>query len=153
MQEYTDDLIAWWAQDYSLPMYDDGIIYYKAPKSHYRKVFKRIERQTGLNFERVRNPDKAEIICEVKYEDDGYYGYAAFNTAVPGKFRLSVDGKKRRYKKTMAHEIGHALGLGHTDNTRQDTVMSYGSYWQDNKYLSPTDLSAISEIFPINYLT
>ena len=149
MQGFTDDLIGWWAQDYSLPMYDDGIIYYKAPKSHYRKVFKRIEKQTGLNFERVRNPDKAEIICEIKYEDDGYYGYTAFNTAAPGKFRLSVDNKKRRYKKTMAHEIGHALGLGHPDHSRQDTVMSYGSYWKDNKYLSPIDLLAISEIFSI----
>ena len=155
MREFTDNLIAWWAEDSSLPMYDDGIIYYKAPKSHYRKVFKKLERKTGLNFERVKRIDDAEIVCEIEYIDDDINGYGYFNTKFKDKWHLTVDGRGQYYRKTMAHEIGHALGLDHPDHSRTDTIMSYGSdrYNRKNVFFRDVDIAAISQIFPINDLT
>ena len=155
LADYTDDLIGWWAERASLPMYDDGVIYYKAPKSHYRKVFKKLERKTGLNFKRVKKIDNAEMICEIENIDDGANGYAYFNTKFKNKWYLTVDGKSRYYRKTMAHEIGHALGLDHPDHSRTDTIMSYGSdrWKRENEFFRDVDIAAISQIFPVNDLT
>ena len=150
-----DELIGSWSQSMSAPMLDDGVIKYVAPKGHFRRVFKSIEREIGLNFRRIKkrkNFHKAEITCEVKDINDGYLGFASWDYSKPGKFYIQSDSKYGIYKSTIAHEIGHALGLAHPDHSRTDTIMSYGRDRSTMWYLQPVDYAAVSSVFGIDYV-
>ena len=132
-------LDTWWL-GHSQSLYDDGVITYKAPKGQYRKVFRRIEKRTGLNFERVRrNP---EIRCVYGKTRQGSAGIAEMTDE---GFRVTT---KSEYAggHVEAHEIGHALGLAHTE--RPDSVMGIGwSY--DSDYMSGWDLRNIRGVYDL----
>lgn len=141
----NDPLIGWWAGTFSRPMYDDGVITYSAT-GYYRKVFNRLEKDTGIDFQRVKAD--AEITC--LWEDPhmpGAVGLASSDT--PGKWTLRTMPKKE-YKyapSTAAHEIGHSLGLQH--NHELDTIMSYNRNKSQVTYFTPLDIAAIETVFGV----
>lgn len=48
--------------DWMKSAYSDGQIDYYADKGHYNKVFKAVGKNTNLNFNRVKDPSKADIL-------------------------------------------------------------------------------------------
>jgi hypothetical protein len=119
-------------------MYDDGVITYSAPRGNYRKVFKRLERKTGLNFERVNKREDPEIDCA--YTDDNGYWWGLARVRRGGFDLYTVES--RRGSRTEAHEIGHALGLDHTSNPRSALSPDY-----QKEFLSGYDNAHIIEVF------
>ena len=129
-------------------MYADGVITYSG-QGYYNKIFKRLEKDTGINFQRVKNPAEAEINC--LWEDPKIPGVAgiAFGDRNNGDPRWTLKTMPKnmygRYKPTAAHEVGHALGLQH--NHELDTIMSYNRNKQVATYFTPLDIAAINTVF------
>ena len=124
----------------SQSLYDDGVITYKAPKGAYRRVFRQVERRTGLDFKSVRkNP---EIHCH--YESLSDAAGKCYNNW-DGTFTLYTDPQYKGYH-VEAHEIGHALGLGHVD--RERTVMSTDWSYEEPLF-SGWDLNNIRTVYDL----
>ena len=144
----TDPLIGPWAGTFSRPMYDDNVITYSG-QGYYNKIFKRLEKDTGINFERVKDPSQAEINC--LWEDPKRPGVAgiAFADRNNGEPRWTLKTMPKKifggYKTVAAHEIGHALGLQHDHEL--PTVMSYNVNFRTTKYFTPLDITAINTVF------
>jgi len=125
----------------SKALYDDGIIYYRAPRGNYRKQFRKLERKLGINFERVKRKKDAEILCD--YSDlIGAAGLARRYSN--GTFRLSTDPDYKG-QHVEAHEIGHALGLAH--NYNEHSVLGPNSWDLNTDFLTHFDRQNISNVF------
>lgn len=135
----------WEWRSQSLALYDDGVITYSAPKGRFRKTFRKLERKTGLNFERLKGADAiGEIHCV--YQPISYAaGLANRKPEIEGaSFLLTVDPiyKGRR---TEAHEIGHALGLSHNQHRRSVMNTDWGSF--PGPFFSKYDVNNIATVF------
>lgn len=132
----------WLAQ--SRALYDDGVITYTAPKGRYRKVFRKLERKTGLNFKRLKGKNAiGEIHCV--YEPISYAaGTANRKPDIPtASFLLRVDPKYKN-SHVEAHEIGHALGLSH--NQHHHSVMNT-DWTYERRHLSRYDRNNILDVY------
>lgn len=124
----------------SMALNDDGVITYKAPRGQYCKVFNHIEKRTGLDFKRVnRNP---EIKCIYGKARKGAAGHAEMTNS---GFKVITRPEYRGYH-VEAHEIGHALGLGHVNHP--NSAMTINWNYQPT-FLSAWDLQNIRGIFDL----
>ena len=123
-------------------MYDDGVITYSAPRGNYRRQFRLLEEQLGLNFKRVKRRE-AEIVCLYReIENEKFGGLAELK---PKHIVLTTEPVYRNTK-IEAHEIGHALGLDHMERGT-NSVMNYD--WSRNDFFTPVDLQNISIVYDL----
>lgn len=146
----TQELVQDIAPIASLPMYDDEVILWHGDRNKargYRKGFRTIEQQTGINFKRTRKESRAEI--SVKRGDPGqifWTGVAQWSSSDP-VWRLTVrEGKGRQ--STIIHEISHALGMDHPESHSRttDTIMSYNRDKTIEK-LFPRDIDILTGLY------
>ncbi|MEE2743872.1 MAG: matrixin family metalloprotease [Bdellovibrionota bacterium] len=77
-----------------------------------------------------------------KYESDILKGYVAINDNSGTPFN---NLSRRDQVATLAHEIGHALGIGHSE---KDFALMYYSTGAVYNYLSQDDADAITYLYP-----
>ena len=77
-----------------------------------------------------------------KYESDILKGYVAINDNSGTPFN---NLSRRDQVATLAHEIGHALGIGHSE---KDFALMYYSTGAIYNYLSQDDADAITYLYP-----
>jgi hypothetical protein len=75
---------------------------------------------------------------------------AVFLNAEEGSFGNIVRLSRSELEIVMAHEMGHALGLGHSE--RQDALMYFSLNGKDKPALSSDDLQGLSFLYPRNEL-
>ena len=140
-------------------------------------TFNKIDNKIDLDFKRVNSPRKANITIYKTTSFDEYGGFSQsqwFNNPyeynveiVWHQYRSSTNPKLTNYPNLpyshaaiLLHEIGHALGLGHTQangnidpfdsrlNT-SDTVMSYNNDPREDTFFTDNDISALQAIWGI----
>jgi hypothetical protein len=143
----SDDLIGEWAPVASLPMYDDQVIRWYADDRGSRRSFKHIERETGINFKRTKNIDKAEIISDRGYTGNPTWSGVAKWSSDDPVWKLTTR-KGGKYRSTILHEICHALGMTHPENhaANTDTIMSYNRD-RSIKKLFPRDIDILTGLY------
>ena len=145
--EHSDNLVGYWFESASLPMYEDGVIRWYADDKESKRGFRYIEKVTGINFRRTRNIDIAEIVSERGPIDNPLVsGLAEWRSDDP-VWRLTVrEGK--RFRSTVLHEICHALGMDHPEDHRveTDTIMSYKRD-KDIKGIYPKDIDILTGLY------
>ena len=127
-------------------MYADGVITVKAPKGHFKRTLRRLEKDTGLNFEFTRSARKAEINCVYKDEVTGGVGMSYGSNK--GRYRIEAELNHWYSDSVVVHEIGHALGLDHVSG--RDSIMSYDRDYNTD-YFMPADLHAITHVFDLDH--
>ena len=140
-------LVGYWAQQASLPMYDDGVIRWYASDQASRRAAKHIEKVTGIDLRRTRNINKAEIISVRKSPDNpSHSGLATWSSNDP-VWRLT-SRKGRWYRSTVLHEFCHALGMDHPPDhaAERDTIMSYSRDKSIAK-LYPKDIDVLTGLY------
>jgi len=114
-----------------------------------------------IRFEKTLNPDNADILvywstetlAERTYEA-GHSDLEVINNEIRKAeitlivfpvidLNLSSENRIERVRRTALHEIGHVLGLEHSNNEK-DVMFHRGIY---NKNLSHTDIKRLSELY------
>ena len=159
VQEFDTEshsLVGYWAQYASVPMMDDGTIYwYQKGKANYlQKVCDRLELDTGLNFERTDIRSEAEIISKRRRRFDpelnlGPFtrGYAQYR-GTEQRWHVVVKRGVPNIRSTIVHELGHALGLDHPQDHSEetDTIMSYNRD-RSSRYFYPKDIDYLTGLY------
>lgn len=93
--------------------------YYAKGVKGLKKPMRRLTKETGVSFKRVKNPDKADLyITNV----NTYGGSDAYLVTRPGRSSYmyvdkALSGAFRKY--AIPHELGHFFGMKHTDDPTQ----------------------------------
>lgn len=78
----------------------------------------------------------------LSYLNDTVYGYLYINDRSDSLFQTQSDSEK---EETIAHEIGHTLGIAHSDKNYALMYFSTGSKFND---LSEDDADALAYLYP-----